>query len=95
MDNGYQALRVTAAGTTPHRVGPIVVHTVTPDVSVGTIRIFDSATAAGTTATNLRATITGGTAIQDCFSRIYDVQLKNGLTVAAEGTPIALFTLNS
>jgi len=92
-DSGYQPIKISALGTTAHRAIPTVLHTINPEVSVGTITLYDSATTAGTSATNRILTFTGGTAIQDCFTRILDVQCRSGLVSVALGTPIATLSV--
>lgn len=91
--DGYEHEVINAAGTTVFRSFPVTVHTVFPYVSTGTARLFDSSTAAGTAASNLVLTVTGGTAAQDNFPRILDAKFRNGLTIATEGTPILTVTL--
>lgn len=92
-DSGFEAIRINAVGTVAYGSTAATLHTINPEVSVGTIRVFDAQTVGGTTAANLRATVTGGTAIQDCFTKLYDIQLRNGLVVASEGTPIATLSV--
>ena len=92
-NQAFEAIRITAVGTTVHGSAAATLHYINPEVSTGTIRVFDSATASGTAAGNLRATVTGGTADVGCFTRTYHIQLKNGLVTAAEGTPIATLSV--
>lgn len=92
-DNGYQYLTIGTIGTVVQRAIPTVVHSIVPEVSVGTITLYDSATAAGTSAANRLITFTGGTAVQDCFPRILDIQARRGLVTVSLGTPIALLAV--
>lgn len=89
MDNGYQPITIGTIGTVVQRAIPTVVHSFIPEVSVGTITLYDSATAAGTADSNRLYTFTGGTAVQDCFPRTLDIQARRGLVTVALGTPIA------
>ena len=93
MDNGYQPLTIGTIGTVVQRAIPSVLHTIQPEVSTGTVTFYDSATAAGTAASNRVYTTTGGTAIQDCFTRNLDAQFRNGIVTVALGTPIMTFTV--
>ena len=88
MDNGYQPITIGTIGTVVQRAIPTVLHTVLPEVSVGTVTLYDSATAAGTSASTRVLTFTGGTAVQDCFPRTADIQFRRGLVSVALGTPI-------
>jgi hypothetical protein len=92
--SGYEWERITALGTAVIRDQACNLHVILPEVSVGTIALYDSATAAGTAAGNLVTTFTGGTAVQDCFPKVLDIQLKNGLTYTAYGTPVALLAVS-
>ena len=93
MDAGFEYKKITAIGTTVLRGIQAVLHTITPEVSVGTVSLYDSATAAGTATTNLVYTFTGGTAVQDCFSRQLDIQFKNGIVATSYGTPTAVLSI--
>lgn len=87
-DNGYQYITIGTIGTAVQRAIPTVLHGVYPEVSVGTVTLYDSATAAGTASSNRIYTFTGGTAAQDCYPRHLDVQCKSGLVSVSLGTPI-------
>lgn len=90
---GYQYYNVTAIGTNVVRAIPSTLHSITPEVSVGTVTLYDSATAAGTTTANRVFGFTGGTANSQCFSNILDIQFKNGIVAVSLGTPTALLAI--
>lgn len=90
----YEAENITAIGTTVLRDQPAVLHSVTPEVSVGTVTLYDSATAAGTATANRRFGFTGGTANSQCFTNILDIQFRNGIVAVSLGTPVALLAIS-
>lgn len=96
MDNpngAFQAITIGTIGTVVQRAIPTSVHMVMPEVSVGTVTFYDSASAAGTTAGNRLLAITGGTSVQDCFPRIMNIQTRNGLVSVSLGTPVVLLAV--
>ena len=92
-NDGFQYVNITAIGTTVIRAIPANLHSITPEVSVGTVTLYDSATVAGTAAANRVFGFTGGTAVQDCFPRILDIQFKNGIIAVNLGTPTAVLSI--
>jgi len=92
-NSGYDRFNIGTIGTTVIRAIPSVLHTIVPEVSVGTVTLHDSATAAGTTAANRILTFTGGTAASQNFPIVLDYQCKAGLVYVGLGTPIAVLTL--
>jgi hypothetical protein len=93
MDAGFEWKTISAIGTAVIRPNPTVLHVIVPSVSTGTITLFDSATAAGTSTATQILSFTGGTAVQDCFPITLDIQCRRGLTYRALGTPIALLAV--
>ena len=91
--SGFEYENITAIGTTVVRDRSAVLHSVTPEVSVGTVTLYDSATAAGTATANRVYAFTGGTAFADNMPRILDIQFKNGIVAVGLGTPIALLAV--
>lgn len=93
-DGGYQYITIGTVGTVVQRAIPSVLHTFVSEVSVGTITLYDSATAAGTTAANRVLAFTGGTSVAQSFSVPLDIQFKNGIVSQQLGTPIALLAVS-
>lgn len=96
MDNpngSFQYIAIGTVGTVVARAVPASIHSFVPEVSVGTVTLYDTATAAGTSASNRIASFPGGTSAQDCFPRLLDIQTRNGLVYTSVGTPIGLLTL--
>lgn len=91
--HGYQYLTIGTIGTVVQRAVPSILHSFTPRVSVGTVTLYDSATAAGTAASNEVFAFTGGTAHADCVPRVLDIQFKKGIVTQQLGTPIALLAV--
>lgn len=93
MDNpngNFQAITIGTVGTVLQRDHNCSLHVIVPEVSVGTVTLYDSATTAGTAASNRILAFTGGTSVQDCFPKTYDIQFRNGLVTVALGTPVAV-----
>lgn len=91
--SGYEWKTIGTIGTVVQRANSAVLHGILPQVSTGTVTLYDSATAAGTAAGNRVFTFTGGTATQDCYPILPDIQLKNGLISVSLGTPICTLLL--
>lgn len=87
--SGFEKYNTGTVGTTVVRSIPTLLHTITPEVSVGTCALYDSATAAGTTAANRIIGFTGGTSVAQCFTLTLDYQCKAGLVSVTGGTPVA------
>lgn len=85
--SGYKFTNVVAAGTTVLKDMNAVLHSVVlPGTYVGSIEFYDSATAAGTAASNLIYTM--GLPLTNAYKDIqFDAQCRNGLTYVATGTP--------
>lgn len=96
MDNpngSFQYIAIGTVGTVAARAAPASIHLFIPEVSVGTVTLYDSPTTAGTTAANRIYSFSGGTAVQDCFPRILDIQTRYGLVYTSVGTPVALLAI--
>lgn len=96
MDNpngSFQYIAIGTVGTVVARSVPASIHSFIPEISVGTVTLYDATTAAGTSAANRIYSISGGTAAQDCFPRLLDIQTRYGLVYTSVGTPIGLLTV--
>ena len=91
--SGFEKYNTAIVSTAVVRAVPTLLHTITPEVSTGTVTLYDSATAAGTSAANRIIGFTGGTSVAQCFTLILDYQCKNGLVSVTGGTPIATLTI--
>ncbi len=89
----FQYYNVTAIGTNVVRGIPAILHSITPEVSVGTVTLYDSATAAGTATGNRVFAFTGGTSVAQNFSQVLDIQFKSGIVAVSLGTPVALLSI--
>lgn len=89
----FEYKNITAIGSTVIRAIPAVLHSITPEVSVGTITLYDSATVAGTATSNRVFAFTGGTANSQCFTNVLDIQFKNGIVAVSFGTPTAILAV--
>ena len=90
---GFDKYNTATVGTAVVRSIPTLLHTITPEVSVGTVTLYDSSTAAGTSAANRIIGFTGGTSVAQCFTQILDYQCKSGLVSVTGGTPVATLTI--
>lgn len=93
-DSGYEWKVISAIGTAALRAIPSVLHIVLPEVSTGTVTLFDANAVASTATANQIINITGGTSVQDCFPRTLDIQCENGLVYRALGTPVVLLSVS-
>ena len=94
MQDGYGYTVIGTVGTTvvTNRATTLV-RVIMPGTYVGTVGIFDCATAAGTSATNNVITLgLPATAIAGAIE--VGAQLKNGLTYASTGTPSIVLIWN-